>query len=257
MKRLSKILLCIGIAVVALIVIALFCVDYFARGGIEAAATYALGAETKLGAARIGILSGKSRISNLRIANPNGFSTPHFLTMDRGGLDLSIGSLFSDTIEMPLIELDGIDVYLERTGSGSNYKVILENLEKALGSSGGTKYAIQQIVVKNITAHVNLIPLTGKLTTLTVTIPELRIDDFGSDSKGGVLLSQVAGTLVKHILLAVADQGKGVLPNDFVGDLKGVTQKALKTIEGVGKKAGETINQLKEGVGGLFDRKKK
>lgn len=55
--------------------------DSIARRGVEAGATYALGVDTKLAGANVGIMSGSFDMQGLRVANPQGFKSDTFMSL--------------------------------------------------------------------------------------------------------------------------------------------------------------------------------
>ena len=76
-------------------------------------------------------------MSGLDVANPSGFSAPHFLDMKSGEVDVSLGSLRQDVIEEGAQDRSQRHRRepRERGSSGSNYGKILDNLSKLKGSS--------------------------------------------------------------------------------------------------------------------------
>ena len=244
MKLFKRILVVTFLIVLVGIIVVVLSFDAIAKVAVEKGASYALGVKTSLNSAKVGLFSGKFRLAGLRVDNPAGFHSDHFLTLSEGGLDLSMRSLAQDTIVVPLLKLKGIDVYLERRGDGkTNYSVLLDHLQR-MESAGkpstkkGTKYVVRQIVIEDVTAHVNLIPVIGKLTATTVHIPEIRLENVGSEDNKGVLLAELTGKLVKEILVAVVQKGTGIIPNDMAKDLnsslKGLVGQAGKLLEGAG-----------------------
>lgn len=136
MKMLVK--LAVGVVVLLLVaVVAVFLfVDAIAKGAIERGATYALGVQTTLGSADVGITSGEFGMKGLRVANPEGFASDHFMTLGSGVVAVSLGTLRQDVVELPLLALSGIDLRLEKKGALSNYKVIVDHLKSLQTGTG-------------------------------------------------------------------------------------------------------------------------
>lgn len=300
MKRIKKLVLAAVVLVVLVVVVAVLWVDRLARLGVEKGGTFAFGVPTQLDAASIGLVSGRSTLAGLDIANPQGFETPHLLKLNDAALAVSLGSLTGDTVEIPEFSLSGIDVNLERKAGKANFKVILDNLgrfessrkepqdEKPAGE--GKKFIIREIIIKDVKVNLALLPIGGDATRLTVPIEELRLRDVGSDSSGGVVLGQVAGTVLKAIILAAMEKGGGTIPGEMLNDLNSAmaslaplkdigaslavgldgTVKDISThVEGMGtqlRQAQDSVQQvgdsvkdaqqnLTEGLGGLLKKK--
>jgi hypothetical protein len=118
-KRL-KVLTVAGVALVVLVVVgAVVWIDHLAKAGIETGSTFALGVDTTLDRADVGILAGHTDLSGLRVGNPADYSTEHFLRLNDGSLHVSLASLTLDTIEVPSLMLTGVDVNLEKKGSSA------------------------------------------------------------------------------------------------------------------------------------------
>lgn len=299
MKRLWKIVLAlVGLVVILLIatvVIIVVCINSIARKGIEAGGTYALGVDTSLKSASIGLFSGSAEIGGLRVANAPGFPTDHFLTLGDGKVAVKLASLTSDTIYVPEITLSDIDMALEKKDGKANYDVIMGNLQKLGGGGGGSgakpappqqggpgkKFIIHQLLIRNVNVHADLVGapgVIGQATKVNVPISEIKLNDVGQTGSGvagsGVTMGELSGLVVQAIIAAAVE--KGGLPADFVNDLKGnlgklagfaggagkqVADQAQKTIGEIGKQLGPQVQKQAEGVAegikGLFGDQKK
>jgi hypothetical protein len=257
--------------------------DAIAGAAIEQGCTQALGVETDVGWVRIGLLSGVFRIGGLDIDNPAGFDTDHFLRLDRARFEVSLESLRGDTIVVPRIELDGIDVSIETVDGKTNYGVILagpKNSEPSdapapeSGSEGGKEFIVEELVVRNIVARLDLGAMAGKADRVEVEIPEILLRNAGSAGAGGATISEISRVVVMAVLTAVAKQGPTELAGKLlrdVGSLGNVTleistglvdpkrsaqtaaklgEGAAAAVEGAGKGAKDAVKRL----GGLFDR---
>jgi len=244
----------VGLVVLALVLGVVY-IDHVAKAGIEHGSTYALGVPTKVNSTDIGIVQGHSELAGLNISNPQGFKTDHFLKLGNGVLDVSLTSLTSNLIEIPKLALSDIDVNLEKQSGKANYQVILDNLgrfesgkkEEPPPDKEGRKFIIREILISNVNVHVSLLPLAGLGDAVNVTVPikELRLKDVGTDSDKGVLLAQLADTLVKAILAAAIETGGGIIPADMLNELQGGL-KSLESLASVGASlAVEVEGQLK------------
>ncbi len=291
MKKLIRLFVALVILLVVIVGVAVFMIDQIARHGIERGATYALGVDTKVDKADVGLMSGDFDLSGVRVSNPAGFTSDHFMHLTDGGMGVSLGTLMKETVEVPRFTLSGIDVHLEKQRGKANYQTILDNLARFESSDPsaerGKRFVIRDLVIKDVTIHINLLPLAGSLTKLDVQVPEIHLKDIGSDGDRGVVIAELTNILVKAILRAAVEKGGGLIPADLLGDLQGslarlrdleslgveFTAQALervgevtKQLEGATKQVEETIDQTRkqveegagkiiEGVGGLLRKK--
>jgi len=277
MKIILKIIVAL-IIVIILAVVALFLyIDQAAKAGIERGATYALGVETTLEKADVGVFSGEFALSGLNVANPAGFDTPHFLHLNDGGVAVDLPSLRQDTVELPTLQLTGLDMNLEKKQGKSNYDVILANLkrlesgEKPKDESGeGKDFIVREILIRDVNVQVDLLPMGGELSRVKVPIDEIRLTDVGTGDQGAIKFSELFDVLLKAIFAAIVQNG-GDLPGEVLGELQNglaglqslgdMGIGAATVIEGqvqelagsLGKTAEELGKGLGEATGGLED----
>jgi len=291
----KKVILKVGVVVILILIGAVaagaFYIDSIARKGIEAGSTYALGVPTTLDKADVGIFGGTFSMGGLNVANPEGFTSPHFLVLNDGAVAVSLGTLRRDVVELPTLTLTGISMNLERAGDKSNYKVILDNLKRFESDGGppgkkpaepsepGKKFVIRNLEIRDINVHVNLLPQGGTLTQVDVPIDLIQLKDVGSGGKS-VQLSDLAGVILKTIMTVAVQKGGELIPGDISGELTkglgelqnlgdqgitvllgdgGVVQTFGKTAEELGKSAeegakklGDEAKKLGEGIGNIF-----
>ncbi|MHC4108001.1 MAG: hypothetical protein ACYSTY_07940 [Planctomycetota bacterium] len=265
--RIAGVLLVLLIAAVVTVVLYL---DAIAKGAIEAGATYALGVQTTLQDADVRLLLGRLSIAGLDVENPEGFERDHFLRLDQGRVAVQLGSLRQETVDLPHLRLNGVDLNLERRNDKANYNVILGNLKKVESAreepadkpaekKPGKKFVIEEVTVTDIHVGVDLLPFGGELTRLDVPIDEIRLQNVGSG--GGVPMDQLTGIVIKAIFAALMSEA-GSLPADLVKDLgnalAGLEQLgdlgiSLATgsgdlITGIGAGTVDTVGGVGEGV---------
>lgn len=288
MKKFKRLILAVVLLVVASTATGVMYADRIARLAVEAGATYALGVKTTLQGLDVGVLGGSVALSKLKIANPEGFDTPHFMDLAGGSMAVSLGTLMDDTITLPELKLNGLDLNLERKGATANYKVVLDELRKfeskeaapsdgksettASGStSGGKKFVVKQVVIDGVKVQVNLLPLGGRLTRVPITVPRIELTDVGTGPGGGVEMGKLVGIVMRAVLDSVVKAGGGLIPDDIAGELRagldslgnlgGVTAKVVgdvtTVVDGQVKKLGElgadTLKKIGSGAGDLSE----
>jgi len=261
MKLLARVLLVGLFLVVLLLGAGWFFLDSLIATGIEKGAAYATGVETKVDGVDASFLSGRFGLEGLTLANPPGFRSEPFFRLKSASAAWQNGTILSDRIEMDQLVLDGIDVNLERTGSGTNYGAILDHLgklspketgdEKA-PEAGGKQLSIRKIEVRNVHAGLHLSGVPMASGSVSLTIPSIVIEDFRSDGDTTEVVGQLTRVLLEAILEQVLVQGKGRFPADLLKDLEG---NLGETIESGGKELLKGIEGALKDAGGLFDKK--
>ena len=276
MKLLLKVALSLlGLAVAGIVCVFIF-LDTIVGKGIEAGCTQALGVETSVGLVRIGLLTGTFSIGSLRIDNPPGFETDHFFSFDRVHFEVPPDSFKQDTIVVPLLEIDGIDVSLETVDGKKNYDVILANL-KRFSSSGsadpggeppaaedegsGKELVLREAVIRDITARIDLGMVSGEADRIEVEIPEIRLHPDKKTGSAGVSVAELTEIIVTAVLTAVAKKAPANLAKGLFKGLGGLETATLEipgvstganSVGGVVEKLGEGAGSAIKGLGGLF-----
>lgn len=275
LKKRYKVLLGILAVLVVVLGAAILWIDQIARAAVESAGESAMGVRTSLEKMSLRPLAGKGSMDGLVIGNPEGFETPHFMALGHGAVALELGSLFEDTVVVPSLRLEGLDVNLEKGDRGANYEVILANLKKGEEpppeeAAEGKKFVIREVVMRDIRVQTDVTLAGKKLSTVELEIEEIRLENVGSETTAGSLLSGLMGKLVVATLRAVVQQGGKVLPEVVVngvgagleglGDLGKTGVRVVgKVTRKVGGKAvdalGKGLGKVAEGIGGLFGGK--
>jgi hypothetical protein len=251
--KMMKRLIVTGILLVILIVGgAFFYIDQIAKKGIEEGATFALGTDTTLNSANIKVVTGNFKMADMNVQNPKGFSGDQFLKLGSGEVAVSLRSLIEDTVRVPLISLDGLDLLLEGKVGKTNADVVLENVgklssgenapkeEKAANESGGKKFMIDEITITNVSMRVVMPPFSSPDKPIVVKVPEILLKDVGSDSDKGVLLSELTGIILSATIRTMVENGADVLPQAILGSL----DAALASAGDLGKIGGEIVGKI-------------
>jgi len=259
MKGLLKILAVVVIVIVLGLVAVFLYIDRLAKVAIEQGASSSLGVATTLDGADVDVLAAGMTLTNLRVANPAGFDTPHFLALQTGKGSLTVGSLMTDTVELPSLTLADLDINLQKKDGKANYQVIMGNMKKTEDAGppaeGGKKFVIRSVVITNVKAHVDMAGFGGDLTKIDVPIDRIELKDVGSGGKP-VDMQALSGVVLKAVFAAVIEKGGGLIPKEILGDLQGnlaqlASLKNLAKIEGVGAGVADAIGGLAGATGDL------
>jgi len=259
--------------------------DRIAGASIERGASYALGVDTQVGFIRVGFLTGTLRIGSLRIDNPPGFESKRLLELGDARLEVSLNSLQQPVVEVPSFALEGVTVSLEKAQGASNFGKVLANLERfersgspppgeAEEAGSAKRFVVHEVVIRDVSAHVEHTEGIGALGAIDVTVPEIRLANVGAHNAKGVVLSELTNILMKAIFQAIVKQGTN-LPDFLAADLRhglagvsgvpiqmigvatgAVTQKLPGSLDESAQKLGGEAQKALDGVGRLLGGKR-
>jgi hypothetical protein len=262
-KVLLVLALVLAIGVAGLVWFGMSKLDSLAKTLIEKGGTHVLAVDTTLQKADVQLSKSSFAMEGLKIANPTGYNSSHFLTLGAGGVTLDPKTIQSDLIELPTLTLSSIDVNLEKAGGKANYQQILENAKRfessgssappSSGGSDGPKFVIRRIEIRDINAHAQLLPIGGDATKVDVNVPELVLTDVGSGGKP-LTTAELINLLTKSILASIISVGGNTLSPEMLNDLQG-SLGSLSSLGDIGTqildKSGASIGDLQGTLGGL------
>ncbi|NIP25254.1 MAG: AsmA family protein [Phycisphaerae bacterium] len=275
MKKSLKILYIVLSVIVVLLLVIVIAVNLFAdsavKMAIESAGTKTLQVPVAVDSVNLSILGGKIGFKNLVIDNPPGYKHEKLLELGGAKIAVETGSLLTDIVNIKEIKLDGMNVVLEQRGITSNN---IQDIIKSLPAKddepnepsepAGKKLHIDTLQITNTRVKVKLLPIPGKVDTLTLKLAPIEMTDLGGENDIDT------GALISKILLAIAggiaEQGAGILPDDMLGSLTSqlgklgaLSSSVLEAGKDVGgsviKGAGDATKGITDGIKGLFKPK--
>ncbi len=254
MRFLIKLAGVLAVLLLLLVVAAAFAIDSLTANAVQRGGTYALGADTTLREVDVGLFSGELELEGMRVANPEGFETDHFLELRHAETQVDPSTLTNDLVVVPRLTLSGIDVNLEHAGGKTNYGVILANLERfesgeePAEEAGRKKFVIESLTIREITAHLRLLPAGGALTEVDVTVPSIELTDVGTG--GGLSMGELVSQVVQVILSSSLSAGGASIPSETLDDLR----RQLDTLENDWtRRLEQTVGSLTGGLEGTAD----
>jgi hypothetical protein len=263
MKKFLIALVILIVLVVALVIggviFGLVKLDDIVKEGIERGGTYATGVDTTVQSVDVSITGGTFDMEGFRLANPAGFDTPHFLALTDTAVQLNQEATSTKLITLSSLNLEGIDLYLDKGQAPSNYNAILENLRRfesekpAEPDPDAMRVVIDSLVIENIDVHLANMPGVSFVAgEVAVNIPRIELRDVGKDEPMG--FGEVIALVVKTVLAASVEAGGGIIPGDVLGELSGGLG-ALSSLSDMGIEAvGELGEQINEQLGGVTER---
>ena len=254
MRKLVRIVLLLVVLLVVAAGVALYYVDRLARTGIERGGEYALGVQTTVDDADVGLLGGTLKVEQLTVANPEGFTTPHLVRVRTVDLGVETGTLMEETIRVRRFELDDVDMHIEQKIGRSNVSTILEHIQDRAGKDepaepGARKVNVDRIDVRNVTAHVQVLPVGGEATTVDVEVPEIILEDVSSDDPQGLVVAELTRRILPAILKAVVEKARGRVPGM---DFDALASELDETTAALGQGARDLIDQAGKNIGGVL-----
>lgn len=246
-RMLKKLIVRVVLALILLLVIAVGLlwafIDPLAKKGVESGATYALGVQTGLDEIEVSLLHSDVSMEGLTIANPEGFNTPHLLKSEKFHAGLRPMTVLRSTVEMSDFTIDGVDVNFEQNGLKSNVMAVMDNLKKFESdkkdteeAKSGKKIKFDKLVIRNIVVHVTVNAVPGlNAKPLTIKLPPIEEENFGSDDADGVYVSQLTFKIIGAILESAV---KAVADSELGGKLK-----LKEGLQGVGGMLGDLLHR--------------
>ena len=210
MKRTGKVFLSLVLVVVLIVAGSLWYVsanlDRIVARLIEEKGSEATQTAVAVGAVDIDIGEGSGRITNLTVANPDGFSDEAAIAFGEFQIRMDPMAVTADPIVIGEIAVSEARILLEQTTAGNN----LRALQTALGrqpaddtAAEGPEVIIERFVLAESRVQVRA-PQLGE--SLDTTIPQIEVNDVGRASNGATA-SEVAKQILEPIIRKALESG--------------------------------------------------
>jgi uncharacterized protein involved in outer membrane biogenesis len=224
---------------IGIMIVVISCMDNFIKTKIETKLSELTKVPVSIENLKISIFSGKGEIKNFVLCNPEGFNTDFAVKAKDILLDIDVKSLLSDNVIIEKISITAPEITYEGGLDASNISQIMQNIKdsaKANPSNGNEheninaenenekKFKINNFEITN--AKVNLKAKALKSMTLSINLPNIHLENIGSDSEG---LSAA------NILNDVFEVIGGKVSHVSKEELKQFVEKSIKTVIDMGK----------------------
>lgn len=218
--------------------------------------------KVSLGDVDVSLFSGKAKLKELFLGNPDGFTSPYAMKVRSIKVDIDEKSITKDTIVIDRIEVLSPDISYEKMRKGDNFQTIMKNVQSSVGSKGQAvekqqeekgrekKLLIREFVVKGGKVNLTMSFLGGK--SISAPLPDIHLKDIGK-KKGGATpaeaLKEVFQSLYTKITSpAVTDSlNKGLKSLRTNLNALGST-KELKSAQESANKAAEGLKRKLKGI---------
>lgn len=238
---------------VALIV----CLDGIIKAATTEGLAFATKCDSKLDKASFSPLSGHLKLSGLEVKNPKEFDQSHaFVQFVTSEVEVKPMSLVSDKIEIPVINLDGLELsYVKPIDGKDNVQVILDNVNRLVpqGDPNAPQAQPAEKSPSNKEIHVGIVRFTNAKIHATVTVGALPVkvdvpmpnfEVTNLNVKGG--MPALTAELVKDIGVQIVKQAPEI------------GRQALESAKGNLKNIGADVKNVEnaaKGIGDLFKKK--
>lgn len=216
-------------------------------------ASRALGVKVEIGRMDVSLQERKVVLSNLSIANPEGYKNPHAVTVAR--IDILAGNLDRSLLEFRDVNVEGADVYLEITLNGTNLSDIRKNLNPQVGAPQSEgEQALKVILDKlllNGRVHPSIAFLDKEIEPFI--LPPVAVSNIG---RGGNVAGVPAGEAVAQIWTELSKTA--VSEANSRGLLAGLSPEVLRDagmshLDVMKDKFEHDARQLQEGLKNFFE----
>lgn len=252
----KKIILGIVALVVLVVIAAVVGVAFFLDGtikkGVETVGPQIAKVDIRLDSVSLSLLSGSGSVKGLVVGNPEGYKTPHAISVGRASLAISPGSVFSDKVVIKSVRVEGAEIYYEGGLSGDNLRKILDNVTAstagattdpaAKGNQPTKKLQVDDFVITGAKLNVSLKGTGG--FAAPIPLPDIHFTNLGQGPEG-ITAAELTKKILTEVTASVAKNAAGAITE--IG--KGALDSATKT-------ATESVNKATKGIGDLFKKKK-
>jgi hypothetical protein len=262
MKRLKRILWGAVIVLIVLIIGSTIVADVFlddiAKKGIETVGPEIAKVSVKLDGVHLSLLTGSAKIKGLVIGNPEGYKTPHAISIGSVAIGVNPLSVLSDKIVVRSARVEALEITLEGNPFGeNNLRKIMDNVNDVAKSGAAPstnapvqagrkpagKYEVDDFLITGAKVHVSPIGMGGK--EITLPLPPIHLTDLGKDNDG-----LTATDLTRRVLDAVTT----ATLNAVGSAVTDIGKSAGKLGKETGKTVGEGANKITKGIGNLFGK---
>lgn len=194
-------LLLIGVGITLIVIN----IDYLIKLAIENHGSQVLATEVSVEKVRARLKQGRLRIKTLKVANPNGFSSPSAIQIASISTKMGISGMDPDHIEVdklaiysPIITYEINDEYQDNfsiLGRSLNDYLIQSGETASTDNASGLSVTVRDFIMNN--GQLKLLVAPSDKKEYQLTVPDIRLHDIGGED--GVTPNQIASTIYKSI----------------------------------------------------------
>jgi AsmA family len=213
--------------------------DAIAQNWLEQTASQALGVAVKIGRLDLRRFEGQLNIQNLTVDNPQGFTHPHLLEIERLNVTVVPSTLFSKTVQVPEFKSDGWVINVEQRMEKNNIQSILKPPDSnssspspsdpSPGQQPGKTVHLAAIALSQIAVNFDLdlsplglpIPFLNQRKQWQYTVESFRVENLnlGIENSQEFMRSLFSSTVFGAIQKQNANPAQSLLEKIFKGQL--------------------------------------
>ncbi len=243
-KKIKRLIILSVFVVFAVLMFLYISINSLVKKGIENYGPKATQCSVEVGAVRLLPYIGTGSISDLTIGNPENYDTPNAIYIKKASISLEPETLMDEKIVIRKIEFIAPEITFEGNTKKNNLVTIADNIDAYIEKIGlaknddsvekSTPLQIDELLISNATVKLELPLFKGK--TVDLRLKDIHLKNLGQNPEG-ITASEVAA------------QALGVI-------IRETTIAIPKKIAELGLRGLDSVNQVKDGVGGFFNRLK-
>ncbi|HMA67519.1 MAG TPA: hypothetical protein VKO20_06840 [Desulfosalsimonadaceae bacterium] len=265
-----------GIAGLVILVLIILGITLFNIGPVMKHAINSYGpkitkTEMHLAEAEVSLSSWQAELSEFLLGNPEGFSTPHAITVQSMQLDIDGNTLLKDPLVIDQVAIAAPEINYEIKGKTDNFRAILDNIKESTGGGKappdkkypepekkkkpGKNILIRDLVIKNGTVSLAVAGLKDR--TATVKLPDLHLTNIGGKDKGASpeeIARQILENIYQNIRSRQVEKALRQKLKDLGVGLDELGREAAGQLEKLREKTDRDLDSLKNTVEGLFSK---
>lgn len=256
----------LGVLILGLL-IAYLTLNSAVKIAIEKGATQSLKVRTQLARASVAPFAGDVSLTDLRIANPEGFTAPEIFTLQNVSVRVSYRQLFGQPVKVASISIQDPQLVIEQAGGKFNFMELTSNLQSdkpapvPTDSKPPTRVIIESITISG--ASVTLLPgIPGLEKPILLNLPPLTLQNIGNAD--GNQTGEEIGRVVTEIIQTIAQKAaeSEQLPPEIRQLLQLDLQKVKNELQNrarqeIDKIKDQATREIEKGLGDLLGGKKK
>ena len=230
---------------------AFFYLDSLVKNGIEIAGSQVLGTTVTVDSVSISPINGTGSIAGLKIRNPEDFSSEYAIELGSIAVNLDVGSLLSDTIQIDSVIISNPEVTYENRITTDNIRALLNNLsgdsDEAGAAPNASEGASTGVVIVDLLMVDPQVNVVAALITAPISLPDVHLENIGEEGDS-VSFPEAS----RRVLAALSDSILSAnLPD--IGELtENIEEKLEEGVQQIEDAVGDTVDDLGNRLRDIF-----